>query len=128
MWEPSQRYPDPNVQVLDRRSTRCVCRSRRSSNWRRLPLVEGRCISATAAMSCGPTSQRPHPEMGGRTGVVSVFRKTRGTRTATPAIARAPRHLRHRGRRVSRTEYDGTITTLMDSYEGKRLNSPTTWW
>ena len=30
----------------------------------------------------------------------------------------------HRGRRVTRTEYDGTITVLMDSYEGKRLNSP----
>src|SRR5271170_6955205 len=30
----------------------------------------------------------------------------------------------HRGRRVTRTEYDGTITTLMDSHEGKRLNSP----
>jgi gluconolactonase len=30
----------------------------------------------------------------------------------------------HRGRRVTRTEYDGTITVLADSYEGKRLNSP----
>ncbi|SHH20604.1 SMP-30/gluconolactonase/LRE family protein [Pollutimonas bauzanensis] len=27
-------------------------------------------------------------------------------------------------RRITRTEYDGTITTLVDSYEGKRLNSP----
>ncbi len=30
----------------------------------------------------------------------------------------------HAARRVSRTEYDGSITTLVDSYEGKRLNSP----
>ena len=30
----------------------------------------------------------------------------------------------HSGRRVSRTEADGTITALADSYEGKRLNSP----
>jgi gluconolactonase len=30
----------------------------------------------------------------------------------------------HRGRRVTRTEYDGSITVLMDSHEGKRLNSP----
>ena len=30
----------------------------------------------------------------------------------------------HRGRRVTRTEYDGTITVLADRYEGKRLNSP----
>ena len=30
----------------------------------------------------------------------------------------------HRGRRVTRTEYDGTITVLADRFEGKRLNSP----
>jgi len=30
----------------------------------------------------------------------------------------------HRGRRVSRTEIDGTITTLADSFNGKRFNSP----
>jgi len=30
----------------------------------------------------------------------------------------------HGNRRVSRTEKDGTITTLADRYEGKRLNSP----
>ena len=30
----------------------------------------------------------------------------------------------HRGRRVTRTEYDGTITVLAERYQGKRLNSP----
>ena len=30
----------------------------------------------------------------------------------------------HRGRRITRTELDGTVTTLADRYEGKRLNSP----
>ncbi|MBN9073099.1 MAG: SMP-30/gluconolactonase/LRE family protein [Rhizobiales bacterium] len=30
----------------------------------------------------------------------------------------------HRGRRVTRTEYDGTVTVLADRYQGKRLNSP----
>jgi len=30
----------------------------------------------------------------------------------------------HGNRRVSRTEYDGTIVTVADRYEGKRLNSP----
>ncbi|MFN3145527.1 MAG: SMP-30/gluconolactonase/LRE family protein [Paracoccaceae bacterium] len=30
----------------------------------------------------------------------------------------------HGGRRVTRTEYDGSITVLIDSFEGKRLNSP----
>lgn len=30
----------------------------------------------------------------------------------------------HRGRRVVRTEIDGSITVLADTYDGKRLNSP----
>src|SRR5215469_2067568 len=30
----------------------------------------------------------------------------------------------HGGRRVSRTERDGAVVTLVDSFEGKRLNSP----
>jgi gluconolactonase len=30
----------------------------------------------------------------------------------------------HSGRRISRTEQDGSIVTLVDRYEGKRLNSP----
>ncbi|HET9148166.1 MAG TPA: SMP-30/gluconolactonase/LRE family protein [Acetobacteraceae bacterium] len=30
----------------------------------------------------------------------------------------------HGGRRVSRTEYDGSVTTLADSFGGKKLNSP----
>ena len=30
----------------------------------------------------------------------------------------------HHGRRVSRTEHDGRIVTLADSYNGKKLNSP----
>ena len=30
----------------------------------------------------------------------------------------------HTGRRVSRTEHDGSITVLIDSFEGKRLSSP----
>jgi len=30
----------------------------------------------------------------------------------------------HGGRRVSRTEHDGSVSTLADSYQGKRLNSP----
>ena len=30
----------------------------------------------------------------------------------------------HDARRVTRTEYDGAITVLADSYNGKKLNSP----
>ena len=30
----------------------------------------------------------------------------------------------HSGRRVTRTELDGSITIIADSYNGKKLNSP----
>jgi gluconolactonase len=30
----------------------------------------------------------------------------------------------HGGRRVTRTELDGTITVIADKYNGERLNSP----
>lgn len=30
----------------------------------------------------------------------------------------------HRGRRVSRTEHNGSVTTLVDQYQGRQLNSP----
>ena len=30
----------------------------------------------------------------------------------------------HRGRRISRTELDGRVVTLVDAYEGRRLNAP----
>lgn len=30
----------------------------------------------------------------------------------------------HRARRVTRTEYDGTVTVLADTFQGRRLNSP----
>jgi hypothetical protein len=56
---------------------------------------------------------------------VGVFRKPAGY---TNGLARdrqgrliASEHL---GRRISRTEYDGTVVTLVDRFEGKRLNSP----
>ena len=32
--------------------------------------------------------------------------------------------MRTRARRVTRTEYDGSITVVIDRFQGKRLNSP----
>jgi gluconolactonase len=59
------------------------------------------------------------------TGTVSVFRKTSwnangNTRDRQGRLVTCE----HRGRRVVRTEYDGGLTVLMDSHQGKRLNSP----
>jgi gluconolactonase len=59
------------------------------------------------------------------TGTVSVFRKPSNfangnTRDRQGRLISCE----HGGRRITRTEYDGAITVLMDSFGGKRLNSP----
>ena len=127
MWEPSNRYPDPNVQVLDP-----------AFNALRLPLASVEQLTTGCHWSEGPVyfgdgryvlwSDIPNDRIlkwEEETGAVSVFRKTSyhangNTRDRQGRLVTCE----HRGRRVSRTEYDGTITTLMDSYQGKRLNSP----
>lgn len=56
---------------------------------------------------------------------VSVFRQPCGNSNGN-TVDRQGRLLtcEHGGRRVSRTEIDGSVTTLAESYQGKRLNSP----
>lgn len=72
---------------------------------------------------------------GGPAGSIEVFRKPVYTGTypdgvmiGTNGLALDPQGrlvaAEHGSRRISRTEKDGTITTLADRYEGKRLNSP----
>ncbi len=58
-------------------------------------------------------------------GSVSVFRQPSGNSNGN-TVDRQGRLItcEHGGRRVSRTEHDGTVVTLADSFEGKRLNSP----
>ena len=58
-------------------------------------------------------------------GSVGVFRHPAG-HTNGNTVDRQGRLLscEHGGRRVSRTEFDGTVITIADRYEGKRLNSP----
>jgi gluconolactonase len=59
------------------------------------------------------------------TGAVSAFRKPSNnsngnTRDRQGRLVTCE----HLTRRVTRTEYDGAITVICDSYQGKRLNSP----
>jgi gluconolactonase len=59
------------------------------------------------------------------TGAVSVFR--RPTNNANGNTRDRQGRLvtcEHDSRRVTRTEYDGSITVLADNYNGKKLNSP----
>lgn len=58
-------------------------------------------------------------------GLVSIFREPSGNANGN-TLDRSGRLVtcEHGGRRVTRTEHDGTVTVVADRWEGKRLNSP----
>lgn len=60
-----------------------------------------------------------------KSGQVSDFRKPSAGANGNTLDARGRLvSCEHTGRRVSRREQDGTLVTVVDRYEGKRLNSP----
>jgi gluconolactonase len=127
-WQPSPRYPDPAIVAVDE-----------SFNRYRLPLAKvERLATGLTRWAEGPVwfgdqrclvwSDVPGNCMwrwDEESGAVSVFRKPSGYANGNTRDRRG-RLLtcEHGGRRVSRTEYDGRVVTLMDRFEGKRLNSP----
>jgi gluconolactonase len=126
-WQPNLRYPDPAVQVLDpaflkyRLAIASVERLWTGGRWSEGPVYfgDGRYllwsdIPNNAIMRWDEV-----------TGQVSHFRQpsnfTNGnTRDRQGRLISCE----HGGRRITRTEYDGSITPLMTAFEGKRLNSP----
>src|SRR5216684_3394598 len=69
--------------------------------------------------------QQPHHEMGG--GDRRCQRFSQAVQSCEREYPRPPgpaRHCEHLTRRITRTEYDGTVTVLMDKFDGKPLNSP----
>ena len=126
-WQPSQRYPDPAIVTLDPSFDRY-----------RLPLAKVERIATECRWAEGPVwlgdtrslvwSDIPNNRMlrwDEETGATSVFRKPSNyanghTRDRQGRIVSCE----HGGRRISRTEHDGTVTTVADSFQGKRLNSP----
>jgi gluconolactonase len=127
VWQPSERYPDPAVEVLDpsfaqyRLFSAAVERLATGFRWAEGPVWFGdaRCL----LWSDIPNNRimRWDEETGG----VTAFRKPSdfangNTRDREGRLVTCE----HGGRRVTRTEYDGVVTVLMDRFEGKRLNSP----
>jgi len=126
-WTPSQRYPDPSVQVLDPSFAKY-----------RLPLASVERLATGMRWSEGPVwfgdarcvlwSDIPNNRImrwDEETGAVSIFRKPSNnangnTRDRQGRLVTCE----HDARRVTRTEYDGSITVVCDRYQGKRLNSP----
>jgi gluconolactonase len=126
-WTPSQRIPDPAVQILDdsfkkyRISSAKVERLATGFRWCEGPAWFG--DGRYALWSDIPNNRIMKWEE--ETGAVSVFRKPSNFTNGNSR----DRHGRllsceHGARRVTRTEYDGSITVLADRHDGKRLNSP----
>jgi gluconolactonase len=125
--EPSQRYPDPAVRIVDesfakyRLNLAGVERIAHGYRWAEGPVWfgDGRFL----LWSDIPNNRIMKWEE--ETGAVSVFRKPSNfangnTRDRQGRLVTCE----HGGRRVSRTEYDGTITVIADRYQGKPLSSP----
>jgi gluconolactonase len=127
MWEMSERYPDPAIEVLDPSFTKyrifsaAVERLATGCRWSEGPVWfgDGRYL----LWSDIPNNRIMKWEE--ETGAVSIYRKPSNyanghTRDRQGRLVTCE----HGARRVTRTEYDGSITVIVDSHEGKRLNSP----
>ena len=126
MWFPSTVYPDPAIEIIDesflkyRIFSAAVERIATGFRWCEGPVWfgDGRCL----LWSDIPNNRIMRWDE--ETGVVGVFRKPSNfanghTRDRVGRLVTC-----EHGRRLTRTEYDGSITVLADSHEGRRLNSP----
>ncbi|MSQ18307.1 MAG: SMP-30/gluconolactonase/LRE family protein [Betaproteobacteria bacterium] len=126
-WQPAARYPDPAIHVLDanfakyRVAAATVERLGTGYRWAEGPVWMG--DTRTLLWSDIPNNRMMRWDE--ETGAVSVFRKPSdyangNTRDRQGRLITCE----HGTRRVTRTEYDGSITVLADRIDGKRLNSP----
>ena len=128
-WEKQElvRYPDPAIEVLDARFAKYkignanVERLWSGCRWAEGPVWFG-------DIRCLIWSDIPNNRMlrwTEETGDVSVFRSpTHNSNGNTRDRQGRLVTCEHDSRRVTRTEHDGSVRVLMDSYEGKSLNSP----
>jgi gluconolactonase len=123
---PGTRYPDPRVEVLNERfkyrvGNAAIERIATGFRW-----AEGPVYSRDGGYLVW--SDIPNNRMMRwleEDGHVSVFRtpsnySNGNTRDREGRLISCE----HDARRVTRTEHDGTITVLMDSFQGKKLNAP----
>jgi gluconolactonase len=126
-WQESQRYPDPRIQIIDpsfapyRINSAKVERLASGMRWAEGPVWfgDGRYL----LWSDIPNNRIMRWDE--ESGAVGVFRKPShfangNTRDRQGRLLTCE----HDTRRITRTEYDGTVTVLADAFEGKRLNSP----
>ena len=127
MWQPAQRYPDPAIEVLDPRFEKyrifnaAVEQLATGFRWAEGPVWfgDGRYLL---------WSDIPNDRCmrwGEEGGAATVFRQpSRHANGHTRDRQGRLLSCEHGGRRVTRTEYDGSITVILDRFDGRRLNSP----
>jgi gluconolactonase len=126
-WRDHPRYPDPVIETLDERFEQyrifsaAVERLYTGCRWSEGPVWfgDGRYL----LWSDIPNNQILKWEED--TGSVNTFRRPSNfangnTRDRQGRLITCE----HGGRRVTRTEYDGTVAVLIENWQGKRLNSP----
>jgi gluconolactonase len=126
MWQPSERYPDPAIEIVDpsfekyRVFSASVERLATGFRWCEGPVWfgDGRYL----LWSDIPNNRIMKWEE--ETGAVSVFRKPSNFGNGNTRDRQGRLVTCEHGRRVTRTEHDGSITVLIDRFDGKRLNSP----
>jgi gluconolactonase len=127
-WQPAERYPDPAVKTLDPRFDRikppfnaAVERLATGLRWAEGPVLFG----DGRYLLCSDIPNNRIMRWDEQTGALAVFREPSSnangnTRDRQGRLVTCE----HLGRRVTRTEYDGAITVILDQFAGKRLNSP----
>jgi gluconolactonase len=126
-WEPSQRLPDPAVEVVDpsfakyRLALAGIERVATGMRWAEGPVWFG---DMDMLLFSDVTNDRIMRWDAG-SGQLSVFRQPAffangNTRDRQGRLVTC----QHQTRSVTRTEHDGTITPLLDRFDGKQLNSP----
>ncbi len=126
-WREEPRYPDPLIEILDPRFERyrifsaAVERLWTGCRWAEGPVWfgDGRYL----LWSDIPNNRILKWEE--ETGRVSLWRRpTDFANGHTRDLQGRLVTCEHGGRRVTRTEYDGSVTVLADNWQGRRLNSP----
>lgn len=126
-WREHPRYPDPLIETLDPRFERyrifsaAVERLYTGCRWSEGPVWfgDGRYL----LWSDIPNNRILRWDE--ETGRVGVYRRPADFANGNTRDRRGRLvTCEHGGRRVTRTEHDGTVTVLMDRWQGRRLNSP----
>lgn len=125
-WQPATYYPDPAIHVLDPRFEKywiklgAIERIAAGMRWAEGPVYFG----DGRYLLCSDIPNNRIIRWDEETGVVSDFRKPSNYANGNTRDRQGRLITCEHGRRITRTEYDGSITVLMDSFDGKKLNSP----